>query len=168
VRWRYGLFFLQWTEARHHEGLAQAWLAFEADPLSAYVATVMSFALGTVGRADEALVYAKQDPDSFLGGWELAIAYHWNGQFEAALAILRPFGQNRPSIWWHCGSFRFQRRVREPDCQRLPFAVMEDFYFGHIRTPSSMALVGYAVIKNALSAARFATAHVQRFVASAL
>jgi hypothetical protein len=45
---------------------------------------------------------------------------------------------------------------------------MEDLYFGHMRTPSLMASVGYAVIKNAPSTARFATAHVQRFVASAL
>ena len=33
----YGLFFLHWTAARHDEGLAQVWQAFEADPLSAYV-----------------------------------------------------------------------------------------------------------------------------------
>jgi hypothetical protein len=55
----------------------------------------------------------------------------------------------------------FQRGVCEPDRQRLAFPVMEDLHFGHIRTPSLMASVGYAVIKNAPSAARFATAHVR-------
>ncbi|MCA1562381.1 MAG: protein kinase [Acidobacteria bacterium] len=99
----YGLFFLQWTAARHDEGIAQVWQAFEADPLSAYVATVVSFALGTVGRAEEALGYAKtaveQDPQSFLGRWELAIAYHWNEQYEDALAVLETLWAESPSTW---------------------------------------------------------------------
>jgi hypothetical protein len=52
--------------------------------------------------------------------------------------------------------------------QRLLFPVVENLHFGHIRTPSLMASVGYAVIKNAPSAARFAITHVQRLVVSAL
>src|SRR4029450_1660649 len=55
----YGLFFLQWTVARFDEGLAQAWQAFRADPLSAYVSAVVSFDLGGVGRAQEAVAYGQ-------------------------------------------------------------------------------------------------------------
>ena len=99
----YGLFFLQWTAARADEGLGQVWQAFEADPLSAYVGTVVSFALGTVGHMEEALAYAKtaveQDPASFLGRWELAIAYDWNGQYDDALAVLEPLWAESPNIW---------------------------------------------------------------------
>jgi tetratricopeptide (TPR) repeat protein len=99
----YGLFFLQWSAARHEEGLAQIWQAFEADPLSAYVTTVVSFALGTVGRAEESLGYAKtaveQDPQSFLGRWELAIAYRWNEQYEDALAVLETLWAESPNNW---------------------------------------------------------------------
>ena len=61
-----------------------------------------------------------------------------------------------------------QRRVCEPDRQRLTFAVVEHLYFGHIRTPSLIASVGYAVTRKPPSADRFATAHVQRLVPSAL
>jgi hypothetical protein len=38
----YGLFFLQWGVGRDQDGLAEAWLAFENDPLSAYATTVLS------------------------------------------------------------------------------------------------------------------------------
>jgi TolB-like protein/Tfp pilus assembly protein PilF len=100
----YALFFLQWTVGRHEEGLAQARQALEADPLSAYAATVMSFALGTVGRVDEALSYARtaveQDSQSFLGRWELGIAYHWNGQYEQAISILEPLWEEQPDNPW--------------------------------------------------------------------
>jgi serine/threonine-protein kinase len=99
----YGLFFLQWTVGRVDEGLAQVWQAFEADPLSAYVTSVVSFALGTVGRVEEALVYAKaaveQDPQSFVGRWELAFAYHWNRQYDAALAVLEALWAESPNNW---------------------------------------------------------------------
>ena len=100
----YALFFLQWTVGRLVEGLAQAGQAIEADPLSAYVATVVSFAFGSMGRAEQALGYAKtaveEDPESFLGRWELAIAYHWNGQYEEALMLLERLWAESPNNIW--------------------------------------------------------------------
>jgi TolB-like protein/tetratricopeptide (TPR) repeat protein len=100
----YALFFLQWTVGRPDEGLAQAGQAFEADPLSAYVATVVSFAFGTIGDAEQALGYAKtaveEDPQSFLGRWELAIAYHWNGQYEESLSVLEGLWAESPHNIW--------------------------------------------------------------------
>jgi tetratricopeptide (TPR) repeat protein len=94
---------LQWTAARFEEGLTEVWKTFETDPLSAYVTTVASFALGTVGRVEEALDYAKtaveQDPQSFLGRWELSIAYHWNGQYDEAIAVLETLWVELPNSW---------------------------------------------------------------------
>jgi len=51
----YGLFFLQWGVGRDQDGLAEARLAFENDPLSAYATTVLSLALATVKRHEEAV-----------------------------------------------------------------------------------------------------------------
>jgi eukaryotic-like serine/threonine-protein kinase len=99
----YGLFFLQWTVGRGEDGLKEAWIALEADPLSAYVTTVVSLALASVQRFDEALRHAlkalERDPDSFLAKWELGCAYHWNGQHEEAIAILEPLWVNSGQDW---------------------------------------------------------------------
>jgi len=88
----YGLFLLQWGVGRYDDGLVEVWRAFEADPLSSYVATVLSFALAGVQRLDEAAVHARNavhhDPQSFLAQWELGLAYHWNAQPAKAVAVL--------------------------------------------------------------------------------
>jgi Tfp pilus assembly protein PilF len=98
----YGLFFLQWTVARFDEGFTHIWQVLEDDPLSSYVTTVVAFALGTVGRSEEDLVYAKaaveQDPQSFLGQWELASAYRRNRQYEEAAGVLETLRAESP-IW---------------------------------------------------------------------
>ena len=90
----YALFFLQWGVGRNDDGLAEAWRAFEADPLSSYVTTVVSFALAAVKRFDEAVLQARNavqhDPQSFLAQWELGLAYHWNSQHAEAVAVLEP------------------------------------------------------------------------------
>lgn len=63
----------------------------------------MSLSFGTVGRAEEALDYAKtaveQDPQSFLGRWELGIAYHWKGQYDKALSVLEPLWAESRNNW---------------------------------------------------------------------
>jgi len=97
------LFFLQWTVARFDEGPAQVWQAFRADPLSAYAWAVVSFALGGVGRAQEATAYGKtaaeQDPPSFLVRWTLAFGYRCNGQYNEALALLETLWTEAPITW---------------------------------------------------------------------
>jgi serine/threonine protein kinase/tetratricopeptide (TPR) repeat protein len=99
----YGLFFLQWGVGRYEDGLAEAWHAFEADPLSAYVTTVLSLALAAVQRFDEAVLQAlnavQHDPQSFLARWELGFAYHWNAQHEEAVAVLEPLWANSGHNW---------------------------------------------------------------------
>jgi serine/threonine protein kinase/tetratricopeptide (TPR) repeat protein len=99
----YALFFLQWSAARPDEGVEQALLAYEADPLSAYTATIVSFALATVGRFEEARSYAliavEQDPDSFLGRWMLAWAYRFNGDTTKAVVLLQELWSASPNCW---------------------------------------------------------------------
>jgi tetratricopeptide (TPR) repeat protein len=99
----YALFFLQWGVGRYHDGLTEAWRAFEADPLSAYVTAVLSLALATVQRFDEAVLQARnavhQDPESFVGQGGLWFAYHWNGRHEEAVAVFEPLWANSGHNW---------------------------------------------------------------------
>jgi TolB-like protein len=99
----YGLFFLQWGVGRSEDGLTQARLAFEADPLSAYATTVLSLALATAARLDDAVLQARnavqQDPESFLAQWTLGCAYHWNGRHEEAIGIFEPLWANSRNNW---------------------------------------------------------------------
>jgi serine/threonine protein kinase/Tfp pilus assembly protein PilF len=99
----YGLFFLQWGAGRLGEGLTEAWRAFEADPLSSYATMVLSLALVTVGRFEDALLQARaavqHDPESFVAQWELGCAYHWNGQDTEAIAVLEPLWAQSGHNW---------------------------------------------------------------------
>jgi serine/threonine protein kinase/Tfp pilus assembly protein PilF len=99
----YGLFFLQWGVGRYQDGLTEARLAFEADPLSAYARTVLSLALATVQRFDEAVLQARnavqQDPESFLAQWTLGLAHHWNVQPEEAIELLEPLWAKTGHNW---------------------------------------------------------------------
>jgi TolB-like protein len=99
----YGLFFLQWAVGRGQDGLAEARLAFEADPLSAYVRTILSLASATLQRFDEAVFQARnavqQDPESFLAQWTLGLAHHWNTQPEEAIEILEPLWARTGHGW---------------------------------------------------------------------
>ena len=99
----YALFFLQWGVGRYQDGLTEARLAFEADPLSAYARTVLSLALATVQRFDEAVHQARnakqQDPESFLAEWTLGLAHHWNAQPEDAIELLEPLWARTGHNW---------------------------------------------------------------------
>jgi eukaryotic-like serine/threonine-protein kinase len=99
----YGLFFLQWGAGRLEEGLAETLRAFEADPLSGYATMVVSFALATVHRFEEAVLRARtaveQDPESFVARWELGFAYHWNGQHREAIDVLEPMWAGSGHNW---------------------------------------------------------------------
>jgi eukaryotic-like serine/threonine-protein kinase len=99
----YGLFFLQWGVGRLDEGLTETWRAFEADPLSGYATMVLSFALATVRRFEEAVAQARAavqlDPESFVAQWELGFAYHWNGQDAEAITVLEPLWREYGQYW---------------------------------------------------------------------
>jgi adenylate cyclase len=111
----YGLFFLQWTVARLDDGLAQVWQAFRADPLSAYATAVVSFALGTASRAQEAVEYAKaavaQDPPSFLPRWMLAFAYRSTASTRRRSRCSTRSGQSGRAPGRQCRSSRHARSL---------------------------------------------------------
>lgn len=99
----YGLFFLQWGVGRLDEGMAETWRAFEADPLSSYATMVLSFALASVQRFEDAVVQARaavqHDSESFVAQWELGFAYHWNDQDAEAIAVLEPLWVETGHNW---------------------------------------------------------------------
>ena len=85
----YALFYLQWTVGRVEEGVAQAKLAQESDPLSSYANTVVGFTCLSAGKHTEALQACERavglDPESYLGRWCDHMALHLNGRFEEAV-----------------------------------------------------------------------------------
>ena len=99
----FGLFHLQWGIGHYDEGLVEIQRAFDADPLSSYATTVLSFGLATVGRFEEALVQARvgvqYDPESFLARWELGHAHSWTGRFEDAIAVFEPLWKETSHNW---------------------------------------------------------------------
>jgi tetratricopeptide (TPR) repeat protein len=72
------------------EGVAQAKLAQESDPLSSYANTVVGFTCLLAGKHAEALQACERavglDPESYLGRWCHHMALHLNERFEEAVA----------------------------------------------------------------------------------
>jgi tetratricopeptide (TPR) repeat protein len=145
----YGLFFLQWGVGRDQDGLAEAWLAFENDPLSAYATTVLSLALATVKRCDEAVLQAQNavqhDPESFLAKWELACAYHWNDQHEEAIAIFEPLWANSGHNWVTLGLVPAYMRAGREDRARSLYESLVDRNRREYVQPFVLALSATAV-----------------------
>lgn len=86
----YALFYLQWSVGRLEEGVAQAKLALESDPLSSYANTVVGFTCLSAGRHAEALQACERavglDSESYLARWCHHMALHLSGRFEEAIA----------------------------------------------------------------------------------
>jgi len=88
----YALICLQFARGRFEEGLAEVRRAAEADPLSAYVTTILAASLGAAGRHEEASDAARRavqlDPSSFLARWVLGAALSWGSQYDEAVTVL--------------------------------------------------------------------------------
>jgi len=86
----YALFFLQFSEGRLEEGVVQAGLALQSDPLSAYFNCVFGFICSIAGRYDEGLQACERavglDSDSFIAHWCHHMALYLSGRFEEAAA----------------------------------------------------------------------------------
>jgi tetratricopeptide (TPR) repeat protein len=89
----YALFYLQWACGELGRGVAEARLALERDPLSAYVMMIVSVCLLTSGQVDEAIEQAQKavrtDPESFVSYWELGTAQAEAGRLDEAIATLQ-------------------------------------------------------------------------------
>lgn len=86
----YAVFYLQLAAGRLADGLAQAKLALESDPLSCYANTMLSYAYLLAGEYVGAVRSAKRavelDSESFLAWGGLHLGLHLSGQFEEAVA----------------------------------------------------------------------------------
>lgn len=87
----YALFYLQLSEGRLEEGVMQARLALESDPLSAYANALFGFICCIAGRYDEGLQACenavKLDSESFLARWAHHSALYFSQRFEDAVAV---------------------------------------------------------------------------------
>src|SRR5260370_21300773 len=87
----YALFYLQFFEGRLAEGVAQAKLALESDPLSSYVHTLYSFTCAFAGKHAEAVQASRRavelDPESYLARVILQGVLHLSGGFEESVAV---------------------------------------------------------------------------------
>jgi serine/threonine-protein kinase len=88
----YALFYHQWARGDFEKGIAEARIALESDPLSAYVTMILAACLYTAGRLDEAIETARgavqQDPESFVARWMLGVSLGGAGRFEEAVSAL--------------------------------------------------------------------------------
>lgn len=87
----YAIFYLQFSEGRLEDGVAQAKLAVQSDPLSSYAHAIYGLACSNAGKQAEALRASRRavelDPESFLARTTLQAVLHTNGQLEESLAV---------------------------------------------------------------------------------
>lgn len=86
----YALFYLQFAEGRLQEGVAQAKLALESDPLSSYAHTIYSFSCAFAGKHAEAVHASRRavelDSESYVAHLILAGVLYLSERFEEAVA----------------------------------------------------------------------------------
>jgi adenylate cyclase len=86
----YALFYLQAAVGRLEEGVAQAEIALNSDPLSGYANAMVGMTYSTAGRYTEAVAICERavelDGDSFLARCSLQWALHFSRRFEDAIA----------------------------------------------------------------------------------
>jgi TolB-like protein/Flp pilus assembly protein TadD len=91
-RCRYANFYLNWACGAFERGIAEARLALDSDPLSAYITMTLGVSLFTAGLLDEAIDTCRRaiqlDPRSFVSRWALGIALGMAGRFDEAISTL--------------------------------------------------------------------------------
>ena len=87
----YALFYLQFSEGRLAEGVAQAKLALESDPRSSYTHAIYALTCAIAGRHAEAIRISRRavelDPESYLARMILQGVAQLGGQYEEAAAV---------------------------------------------------------------------------------
>lgn len=86
----YALFYLQFSQGRLAEGMAQAKLALVSDPLSSYAHAVYGFTCCLAGRNAEGVQAARRavelDSESYLANMVLQAVLHFSGRLEESVA----------------------------------------------------------------------------------
>ncbi len=86
----YAIFYLQFSEGRLAQGVAQAKLALVSDPLSSYAHAIYGLTCGCAGRHAEAVEAARRavalDSESYLAHMCLQAVLHFSGQLEESVA----------------------------------------------------------------------------------
>jgi tetratricopeptide (TPR) repeat protein len=87
----YALFYLQFSEGKLSEGMAEAKLALASDPLSSYVHSVYGFTCAHVGNYGEAVREARRgvelDSESYLSRMVLQGILHTCGELEESATV---------------------------------------------------------------------------------
>ena len=87
----YAFFYLQFAAGRLEEGVAQAKLAADSDPLSSYAHTVLGFTYTFAGKYDCAVQECERgvelDSESYLARGCLLVALHCSKRFDEAVAV---------------------------------------------------------------------------------
>jgi len=87
----YALFYLQFSEGRLAEGVAQAKLALESDPLSSYTHAIYGLTCAIAGKYAEAVQISRRavelDSESFLARMILQGVLQSAGRFEEGVAV---------------------------------------------------------------------------------
>ncbi len=85
----YALFYLQFSEGRFEEGMAQAKLALASDPLSSYAHAIYGLTCVLAGKHEEAIEASRSavqlDPESYLAQMILQGVLHISGQLEESV-----------------------------------------------------------------------------------
>lgn len=89
----YAFFYLQLSAGSLGEGMAQAKLVVESDPLSSYAHTMCGFTCALAGNYQEAVQAARRaielDSESYLAHMLLQLILHVRGQFEESVATAK-------------------------------------------------------------------------------
>jgi TolB-like protein len=87
----YALFYLQFSQGRLADGVAQAKLLLETDPLSSYAHSVYSLTSAVAGQHADAIQASRRavelDPESYLAHMIFHGVLHISGEFEEAVRV---------------------------------------------------------------------------------
>jgi adenylate cyclase len=85
------LFYLQFSEGRLEEGVAQAKLALESDPLSSYAHAIYGFTCAIAGKYAQAIQATRRavelDSESYLARMILQATLHMSGQLDESIVV---------------------------------------------------------------------------------
>lgn len=100
----YALFYLQWSEGRMSDGVAQAKLALKSDPLSSYAHAIYGLTCGNAGHHTDAVQAARDatelDPESYLAHVVYQGVLHFARRFEDSAAIGESAMELSGRHWW--------------------------------------------------------------------